>query len=236
MCSVLHIFCSRSRWLPVLSLSLRTSQRWKYRCSASQSAVSRLDISSCFPCLKTFILLALLTPFSRPSAHDWILCWSWDIMDGCCDGGVPASHVILSLWGVGWGWPKVLPVCGMRTSGTFSWVLLSWAWGSYHCLLQCSLLSCLLSSCLTLPVVSLYNTTCYQREMGQPKIWLPVGAAARCSPPLLPGSALAVCTLCLRPAWSPKEGCSSSSLRLGQEQGWIEDLGLLRWPASGFHF
>lgn len=108
MCSVLHIFCNRSRWLPVLSLSLRTFQRWKYGCPASRSAVSRLEISSCFSCLKTFMLLALLTPFSRPSAHDWILCSWCDIMDGAEMEEAPVSHAALSLWAVVWDWPEVL--------------------------------------------------------------------------------------------------------------------------------
>lgn len=49
-------------------------------------------------------------------------------------------------------------------------------------------------------------------------------------------SALTVCAPCLCHPWIPKEGHSSSSLRLVQGWGCIGDLGLLRWPASGFHF
>lgn len=173
-------FCRRRRWLPVLSLSLRVFQTM----GAHPHKVLYPDLKHVFP-VSRLTLLALLNPFIRPSAHDWILHSLCDIMDGAEMEEVPVSHVILSLWGVVWGWLKVLLVCGRRTSGTFSCALLSWEWG--NCLhLWCPLLFCLLSSCLTLPVLSLYNTTHYQREVGQPKIWLPVGEAAPHSPLLLP--------------------------------------------------
>lgn len=225
--SITHL-CSRSRWLPVLFLSLRTFQRLKYGCSASQSAISRLEMSSCFPCLKAFILVALLPPFSRRSAQ---LCSSCDIVGGAEMQEVPVSHVILSLWDVVWGWPKVLlSVAGglqglspAHCSAEHEEAAL--ARSSALCFSVCfhPTRPCLLSPCTTPPSA--------KERWGSPKsdsLWE--------QQHLLPASALAMCALCLCHPWVPREGCSPSSLRLVQEQGCIKDLGLLRWPASDFHF
>lgn len=142
----------------------------------------------------------------NPLLMVWYYGWCWDVGGPC----QPCGFVTV---GCCVGLTRSPAVCGRGTLGIFSCVLLSWAWGSCPHLLWCPLLFGLLSSCLLSPYTTPSPT---KREMGQPKIWFPVWVAAQCSPPLLTALPY-LCALCLYHPWTPKEGCSSSSLRLVQE-------------------
>lgn len=154
------------------------------------------------------MLLALLTPFSRPSAHDWILCSWCDIMDGAEMEEAPVSHAALSLWAVVWGWPEVLLCVAGALCGGFLLCIAQVSMRNLPSLaVMPSAFLSLLSSCLVLPAVSLYNTVSYQKRDGAAQNLIPCWSGSTMLPTPFTCSALAVCALSLHHPWTPKEGC-----------------------------
>lgn len=93
---------------------------------------------------------------------------------------------------------------------------------------RCPLPFCLFSYCLCTP---------YTKPSGTDEGWCSprFGFFGKSNTRLTIPFALAVSAYLGCP-WTPKEGYSSPSLRLIQEQSCVEELGLLRRPASDFHF
>lgn len=117
-----------------------------------------LEISSCFPFLKTFIsfgspahpIQQTQCAWLNPLLIVWYYGWCWDAGGPC----QPCDFVTV---GCCVGLTKSPAVCGRRTAETFSCTLLSWAWGSCPRLLWCFSVCfhpacpCLLSPCTTPP-------------------------------------------------------------------------------------